>query len=89
MSVRWESEGRQNWHKILQSHVWGQTGIAARVPEIGVYSWLGLQKELPHSRHDLEEHVKNLRKRPACFTQVSEWCLSHESREPAPCKFSQ
>lgn len=47
VSVGWESEGGQNWHEMLQSRVWGQAGLAARVPEKGAYSWPGLQKEFP------------------------------------------
>lgn len=63
-SVEWESEGGQNWHGILQSH-WGQTGIATRIPETGVYTWPELQKEFPHNRGNMNENVKNLRKRLA------------------------
>lgn len=54
MSVGWESEGEQNLHGILQSH-WGQTGIAARISETGVYSWPVLQKEFPHNRGNLKK----------------------------------
>lgn len=42
--VGWESEGGQNWHEILPSRA-GDRGIAARVPEIGLYSWPELQKD--------------------------------------------
>lgn len=69
-SVGWEFGGRQTGLR-LWSHVWGQIGITARVPGIGVFSWLQRQKEFSHSRDDLKERVQNLRKGPVCFTQVS------------------